>query len=39
MLPRVKNKIFCTPEWAPIFTLREDDLRAALGIVTQMARD
>jgi hypothetical protein len=22
MLPMVKNRIFCTPEWAPIFTLR-----------------
>jgi hypothetical protein len=37
MLPRVKNKIFCTPEWAPIFTLREDDLKAALGIITRIA--
>jgi len=37
MLPRVKNKIFCTPEWAPIFTLREDDLKSALGIITRIA--
>jgi hypothetical protein len=37
MLPRVKNRIFCTPEWAPIFTLREDDLRASLGIITRIA--
>jgi hypothetical protein len=37
MLPRVKNRIFCTPEWAPIFTLREDDLKAALGIITRIA--
>jgi len=37
MLPRIKNKIFCTPEWAPIFTLREDDLKAALGIITRIA--
>jgi AAA lid domain len=37
MLPRVKNRIFCTPEWAPIFTLREDDLRATLGIITRIA--
>ena len=37
MLPRMKNKIFCTPEWAPIFTLREEDLRAILGIITRIA--
>jgi hypothetical protein len=37
MLPRVKNRIFCTPEWAPIFTLREDDLKATLGIITRIA--
>ena len=37
MLPQVKNRIFCTPEWAPIFTLREDDLKAALGIITRIA--
>jgi hypothetical protein len=37
MLPRVKNRVFCTPEWAPIFTLREDDLKAALGIITRIA--
>lgn len=37
MLPSIKNKIFCTPEWAPIFTLREEDLRAILGIITRIA--
>jgi DNA-binding Lrp family transcriptional regulator len=37
MLPMVKNRIFCTPEWAPIFTLREEDLRAALGVITRIA--
>jgi hypothetical protein len=37
MLPRVKNRIFCTPEWAPIFTLREDDLKATVGIITRIA--
>jgi hypothetical protein len=37
MLPSIKNKIFCTPEFAPIFTLREDDLRAILGIITRIA--
>ncbi|MGA9843564.1 MAG: hypothetical protein WBQ25_14730 [Nitrososphaeraceae archaeon] len=37
MLPNVKNRIFCTPEFAPIFTLREDDLRAILGIITRIA--
>lgn len=37
MLPRVKNRIFCTPEWVPIFTLREDDLKATLGIITRIA--
>jgi hypothetical protein len=37
MLPMIKNKIFCTPEWAIIFTLREEDLRAILGIITRIA--
>jgi hypothetical protein len=37
MLPSIKNKIFCTPEWEPIFTLREEDLRAILGIITRIA--
>jgi DNA-binding Lrp family transcriptional regulator len=37
MLPSIKNRVFCTPEWAPIFTLREDDLRASLGIITRIA--
>jgi hypothetical protein len=37
MLPRIKNKAFCTPEWAPIFTAKEDELKALLGIVTRIA--
>ena len=37
MLPSIKNRVFCTPEWAPIFTLREDDFRASLGIITRIA--
>jgi len=37
LLPRIKNKIFCTPEFAPVFTSKEDDLRLILGLVTRIA--
>jgi hypothetical protein len=37
MLPRIKNKVFGTPEFSPIFTAKEDDLRSLLGIITRIA--
>jgi hypothetical protein len=37
MLPRIKNKIFGTPEFSPIFTAKEEDLRNILGIITRIA--
>jgi hypothetical protein len=37
MLPRIKNKIFGTPEFSVIFTAKEDDLRALLGMITRIA--
>jgi hypothetical protein len=36
MLPRVKNKFFMTPELAPVFSAREDDLIQLLGIMTRV---
>ena len=36
MLPRVKNKFFMTPELAPVFSAREDDLTQLLGILTRV---
>jgi hypothetical protein len=37
MLPRIKNKVFGTPEFSPIFTAKEEDLRSILGIITRIA--
>jgi predicted transcriptional regulator len=37
MLPRIKNKLFLTPELAPLFTSKEEDLTTLLGIVTRVA--
>jgi hypothetical protein len=37
MLPRIKNRLFLTPELAPIFTVKEEDLVKTLGIITRLA--
>lgn len=37
MLPRIKNKIFGTPEFSVIFTAKDDDLKALLGMITRIA--
>ena len=37
MLPRIKNKIFGTPEFSVIFTAKDEDLRALLGMITRIA--
>jgi hypothetical protein len=37
MLPKIKNKLFLTPELSPIFTTKEEDLIQLLGIITRIA--
>jgi hypothetical protein len=37
MLPKIKNKLFLTPELSPLFTTKEEDLQQLLGIVTRIA--
>jgi hypothetical protein len=37
MLPKIKDKFFLTPELAPIFAARDDDLLQVLGILTRVA--
>jgi hypothetical protein len=36
MLPKVKNKLFLTPELAPLFAQRDEDLLQSLGILTSI---
>lgn len=36
LLPKLSNKLFLTPELAPIFTANEDELRKSLGIITRL---
>ena len=36
MLPKMKDKLILTPELAPIFTSKEDDLQKILGIITRI---
>ncbi len=36
MLPRIKNKFFLTPELAPTFAAKDDDLLQVLGIMTRI---
>ena len=36
MLPRTKNKFFLTPELAPMFSAREEDLLQQIGILTSV---
>jgi hypothetical protein len=37
MLPRLKNKVFLTPELSPMFTSKPEDLTQVLGIITRIA--
>ena len=37
MLPKIKNRLFLTPELAPIFTVKDEDLSKMLGIITRIA--
>lgn len=37
MLPKIKNKLFITPELAPLFSGKDEDLLNILGIVTRIA--
>ena len=36
LLPRLHNRLFLTPELAPVFTANEDELRKSLGIITRV---
>lgn len=36
MLPRIKNRLFLTPELAPLFSAKDEDLLNVLGIVTRI---
>jgi hypothetical protein len=36
MLPRIKNKFFITPELAPLFSAKDDDLLQQLAIMTSV---
>jgi len=36
MLPKIKNKFFLTPELAPTFSSKDDDLIQVLGIMTRV---
>ena len=36
MLPKMRDKLVLTPELAPIFTSKEDDLHKILGIITRI---
>jgi hypothetical protein len=36
LLPKIKNKIFLTPELAPTFASKDDDLVQLLGIITRV---
>lgn len=36
LLPKLPNKLFLTPELAPVFTTNEDELRKSLGIITRI---
>jgi hypothetical protein len=36
MLPKMKDKVFLTPELAPTFTSKEDELQKVLGMITRI---
>jgi len=37
MLPKIKNKLFLTPELSPTFAKKDDDLKEIIGIITRIA--
>jgi hypothetical protein len=37
LLPKIKNKLFLTPELSPTFSKRDDELTELLGIITRIA--
>jgi hypothetical protein len=37
MLPKIKDRLFLTPELSPMFTTKEEDLVQLLGIITRIA--
>jgi hypothetical protein len=37
LLPKIKEKLFLTPELSPMFTAKEEDLQQRLGIITRVA--
>ncbi len=37
LLPKIKGKLFLTPELSPMFTTKEEDLTQLLGIITRIA--
>jgi hypothetical protein len=37
MLPKIKGRLFLTPELSPMFTTKEEDLTQLLGIITRIA--
>jgi hypothetical protein len=37
LLPKIKDKLFLTPELSPLFTSKEEDLMQLMGIITRVA--
>ena len=37
MLPKIKNRLFLTPELAPTFTVKDEDLAKTIGMITRIA--
>ena len=37
LLPKIRNKLFLTPELSPMFSVKEDDLIEILGLLTRIA--
>ena len=37
MLPKIRNRLFLTPELSPMFTTKEEDLIQLLGLITRLA--
>lgn len=37
MLPKIKDKLFLTPELSPMFSAKDEDLIQILGIITRIA--
>jgi hypothetical protein len=37
LLPKIRNKLFLTPELSPMFSVKDDDLNEILGILTRVA--